>query len=132
MGERPERRGPHESRICRFSPRGTNRPHDGVVDVRLFHDSWMVVLRGESGGIPPWAKSNYSLPLDLGWCSDDRLDPFSPDCLVACRCYKRPHGNPEPCFTHCAERRDRCRNTSLSMEQQLRCGGTRVTSVSHY
>src|SRR5206468_8395063 len=108
------------------------RPHNGVVDVCLFHDSWMVVLRRKSCRIPARTESDYSLPLDMGRCSDDRLNPFAPNRLVACGCYERPHGNPEPCFSYCAERRHRFRNTPLSMEQQFRCGGTHVTSVSHY
>ena len=121
-----KRRGPHESRILRFSHRRTNRPYPGLVDICLFHNSWMVVLRRKSCGIPPRAKSDYSLSLDLGWCSDDRLSPFSSDRLVACRCYKRPHGNSKPCFSDCTQWRHRFRNTSLFVERQFRCSSARV------
>jgi len=126
MDKGPQRRGPHESRILRFSHRRTNRPYPGLVDICLFHNSWMVVLRRKSCGIPPRAKSDYSLSLDLGWCSDDRLSPFSSDRLVACRCYKRPHGNSKPCFSDCTQWRHRFRNTSLFVERQFRCSSARV------
>ena len=132
MDEGIGRRGAHEGCIFRFSHRRTDCPHAGPVDICVLHDPWMVVIRRKSGRIPPRPKGHYSLPLDMGCCSDDRLDPFAPDRLVACRCYKRSHGDSKPGFIDCAEWRHRFRNTPLSMEQQLRCRGTHVPGVSHY
>jgi hypothetical protein len=71
----------------------------GPVDICLFHDPWMVVLRRESGRIPPWPQSGSSLSLAVGWRCDAGRGSFAPDGLVACRRHKRPDGNSKPDFT---------------------------------
>src|SRR6266567_6625063 len=124
MDQGPQRRGPHKSRILRYSYRRTDYPDNGSADLCLFHDSRMVVLWRKSCRVPPWTESSYSLPLAMGWRSLDGLASFSPDSLVARRRYQRPHGNSEPDFIDRAQRRHRRRNTSLSVEQQFRCRGT--------